>query len=126
MRLLRRWGLSGADEYCGLRPGSKLVMTHKGQSFELAFKHRLLESGPEVYRACDSLQQTISRLYRQAGIKQESSHSGRRSLAAKVLAAIGDVETVQVILGHADLDHSKPYLSVDQGTIRRAFAVALN
>jgi hypothetical protein len=30
------------------------VMTHKGQAFELAFKHRELESGPEVYRACDS------------------------------------------------------------------------
>lgn len=119
------WGLSGVDEYRGLRPGSKLVMTHKGQAFELAFKHRQLHSGPEVYRACDALQQTISRLYRQAGIKQGSSHSGRRSLAAKVLAVTGDVETVQMILGHSCLDHSKPYLSVDQGLIRRAFEVAL-
>jgi hypothetical protein len=48
----------------------------------LAFKHRELENGPEVYRACDTLQQSISRLYRQNGIKQGSSHSGRRSLAA--------------------------------------------
>lgn len=101
VRLRRRWGLSGADEYRGLRPGSKLVTTHKGQAFELAFKHRELDSGSEVYRACDSLQQAISRLYRQAGIKQGSSHSGRRSLAAKVLAATGDVETVQTILGHS-------------------------
>lgn len=109
MRLQRRWGLSCVDEYLGLRPGSKLVMTHKGQAFELAFKHRELDSGPEVYRACDALQQTITRLYRQAGIKQGSSHSGRRSLAAKVLAATGDVETV----------------SVDQATIRRVFELAL-
>jgi site-specific recombinase XerD len=71
------------------------------------------------------LQQTITRLYRQAGIKQGSSHSGRRSLAAKVLAATGDVETVQTILGHACLDHSKPYLTVNQEIIRRAFEVAL-
>lgn len=120
VRLKRRWGLSGADEYRGLRPASKLVMTHKGQAFELAFKHRMLDSGPETYRACDSLQQTFSRLYRQAGIKLGSSHSGRRTLAAKVLAA-----TVQVILGHAQLDHSKPYLSVDQSTIRRAYELAL-
>lgn len=125
MRLLRRWGLSDADEYRGLRPGSKLVTTHKGQAFELAFKHRELDGGPEVYRACDSVQQTISRLYRQAGIKQGSSHSGRRSLAAKILAATGDVDTVQMILGHACLDHSKPYLSVDQVVIRRAFEIAL-
>jgi site-specific recombinase XerD len=125
VRLRRRWGLSGTEEYRGLRPSSKLVTTHKGQAFELALKYRELDSGPEVYRACDSLQQTISRLYRQAGIKQGSSHSGRRSLAAKVLAATGDVETVQTILGHACLDHSKPYLTVDQETLRWAFEIAL-
>jgi len=94
VRLQRGWGVSGEPEYRGLRPNSRLVMTHKGRAFELAFKRRELESGPEVYRACDALQQTISRLYRQAGIKQGSSHSGRRSLAARVLAATGDVETV--------------------------------
>lgn len=51
-----------------MRPGSKLVLSHKGQAFELAFKHRQLDSGPEIYRACNPLQQTISRLYRHAGI----------------------------------------------------------
>lgn len=101
------------------------MLTHKGQSFELAFKRPELESGPEVYRACDALQQTISRLYRQAGIKLGSSHSGRRSLAARVLAATGDVETVQMILGHQCLDHSKPYLTVDPETVRQAFELAL-
>lgn len=125
VRYQRRWGLSGIDEYRGFRPGSKLVMTHKGQAFELAFKHRQLDSGPEVYRACDSLQQTISRLYRQAGIKHGSSHSGGRSLAAKVLAVTGDVEIVQTILGHACLDHSKSYLAVDMQSVRRAFELAL-
>lgn len=125
VRHQRRWGLSGAEEYRGFRPYSKLVTTHKGQAFELAFKHREPDSGPEVYRACESLQQTISRLYRQAGIKQGSSHSGRRSLAAKVLAATGDVATVQTILGHSCIDHSKPYLTVDQAKIRHTFEVAL-
>jgi site-specific recombinase XerD len=91
----------------------------------LAFKHRQLNSGPVAYQACDALQQTFTRLYRQAGIKQGSSHSGRRSLAAKVLAATGSVEIVQTILGHACLDHTKPYLTVDQATIRHAFEVAL-
>lgn len=55
----------------------------QGQDFELAFKRREVESGPEVYRACDALQQTISRLYRQAGIKLGSSHSGRRVLCSQ-------------------------------------------
>lgn len=83
-------------------------MTHKGQAFELAFKRRELESVPEVYRACDALQQTISRLYRQAGIKLGSSHSGSRSLAARVLAATSDVETVQTILGHRSWTTASP------------------
>ncbi len=52
VRLRCRWGLSGTDEYRGLHPGSKLVTT-KGSAFELAFKHRELDGGPEVYRACD-------------------------------------------------------------------------
>ena len=47
------------------------------------------------------LTQTITRLYRQSGIKQGSSHSGRRSLAVKVLAATGDVETVQTTIMRA-------------------------
>ncbi|GGM31351.1 integrase [Pseudomonas asuensis] len=85
----------------------------------------MLDSGPEVYRPCDALQQTISRLYRQAGIKGGSSHSGRRTLAARVLAATGNVDTVQAILGHQCLDHSKPYMSIDQDTIRRAYELAL-
>jgi site-specific recombinase XerD len=91
-------------------------------------KHLLLNFStvkPEVYRPCDSLQQAISRLYRQAGIKQGSSHSGRRSFAAKVLAATGDVEIVQTILGHACSDHSKPYLTVNMRAVRRAFELAL-
>lgn len=100
-------------------------LPHKGQAFERALKHRQLDSGSEAYRACDSLQQKISRFYRQAGIMQGSSHSDRRSLAAKVLAATGEVETVQTILGHACLDHSKPYLTVDIEVIRRAFELAL-
>jgi hypothetical protein len=52
VRYRRGWVLSGMDEYRGFRPGSKLVMTHKGQAFELAFKLRQLVA----YRACDAQQ----------------------------------------------------------------------
>jgi len=100
-RYQRRWGLSGIDEYRGFRPGKA---GHNTQRTSLRTGVQTSPVGQrtgEVYRACDSLQQTISRLYRQADIKQGASHSGRRSLAAKVLAATGDVEIVQTILGHA-------------------------
>ncbi|MGP9768279.1 tyrosine-type recombinase/integrase [Halomonas sp. AOP13-D3-9] len=125
VRHLRQWGCSQETSYRGILPHSKLVLTHKGQAFELATKKRLLDTGLKEYWACDSLQQTFSRLYRQAGIKLGSSHSGRRTLAARVLAATGDIEAVQAILGHSELDHTKPYLSIDQEIIRKAFEVAL-
>jgi len=125
VRRRRGWGLSGDSAYRGFLPHTKLVLTHKGRAFEMAAKRRELDSGPMEYRACDALQQTMSRLYRQAGIKLGSSHSGRRTLAARILAATGDVETVQAVLGHQELDHTKPYLTIDQETIRRAFEVAL-
>lgn len=46
-------------------------------------------------------------------------------MATKVLAATGDVETVQTILGTPASITAKPYLSVDLEVIRRAFEMAL-
>lgn len=125
VRRRREWGISNAGTHRSFLPHAKLMLTHKGRAFEMAVKRRELDSGTKEYRACDALQQTVNRLYRQAGIKLRSSHSGRRTLAARVLAATGDVETVQAVLGHSELDHTKPHLSVDQEPIRRAFELAL-
>ncbi len=86
-RRARGWGLSSDPEYRGFRPDERLVLTHRGRAFEL---------GPVECRCCDALQQLMSRLYRQAGIKGGSSHLGRRTLAAKVLANTGRIEVVQV------------------------------
>lgn len=124
-RRARGWGLSSDPEFRGFRPDERLVLTHKGRAFELARKVRQLNTGPVEYRCCDALQQLMSRLYRQAGIKGGSSHSGRRTLAAKVLAKTGQVELVQLLLGHAEPDHVWPYLDVDKQTIRHAFELAL-
>lgn len=121
----RGWGLSPDPEYRGFRPDERLVLTHKGRAFELARKIRHLTSGPVEYRCCDALQQLMSRLYRQAGIKGGSSHSGRCTLAAKVLAKSGKVELVQLLLGHAEPDHVWPYLDVRPEVIRRAFEAAI-
>lgn len=35
------------------------------------------------------------------------------------------LETVQALLGHADLDHVMPYLEVSEGTLREMFEVVL-
>lgn len=79
-----------------------------------------------VWERCDALQQTMSRLCRQAGVKLGSSHSGRRTLA-RMLAATGNGQR-EDWAGRPwppKLDHTKPYLTIDQATIRNAFALVL-
>lgn len=72
-RAIRKWECGLGDEYRGFWPHSTLVLTFKGRAFELTRKRRQLESGViEEYRCCDALQQSMSRLYRKAGIKGSS------------------------------------------------------
>jgi len=125
-RMSRKWECRAEAAYRGIWPESTLVLSHKGRAFELTRKRRILESGiEEVYWCCDALQQAISRLYRRAGIKAGSSHSGRRTLANRILQHTGRIEDVQIALGHADLSHCWPYLDIDKTIIRRAFELAL-
>lgn len=125
-RIEKGWEHYQEETYRGFRPKGRFVLTHKGRAFELARKRRELDTGPAEYRCCDALQQAMSRIYRQAGIKGGSSHSGRRTLAARVLAGSGSVELVQQVLGHSELDHTWPYLDVRPEVIRRAFELALS
>ncbi|WP_261939870.1 tyrosine-type recombinase/integrase [Pandoraea sp. NE5] len=54
-------------------------------------------------------------MYRAAGLgKGYSSHSGRRTFASRLLAQGHSIETVQILLGHAHLDHVSPYLEVTE------------
>lgn len=52
-------------------------------------------------------------------------HSGRRSLADRVLATTGDVEAVHTILGDQHLERSKPNPADVQDPIRRSNELAL-
>lgn len=124
LRIDKRWRM-GADpkRYRGLRPDSKLVLTFKGFAFSMNAKRRVSYSGEQIdYAACDALQSHVSKLYRNAGIKGGTSHSGRCSVASRLLAHGHGLEAIQLILGHAELDHLDPYLEVSPEILRRAFA----
>jgi len=89
--------------YRGLEPGSKLILTHKGYKFHLNTKRRVSWAGEQVdYLACDSLQSHVTKLYRDAGIRGGSSHSRRRTMASRLIQQGQQVETVQLLLGHAE------------------------
>jgi site-specific recombinase XerD len=123
-RRLRTTGEPG--RYRGLEPTSMLILTHKGYKFHVNTKRRVSFAGECVdYLACDSLQSHITKLYRDAGIKGGSSHSGRRTMASRLIAQGHSVETVQQLLGHAELDHVRPYLQVSQKKLQEMFTDVL-
>lgn len=127
MRVARRWRMSDdPSRYRGLRPDSTLILTFKGYRYSMNTKRRINEAGEQVdYVACDALQAHVTKLYKDAGIKGGSSHSGRRTMASRLLANGVELDTVQLMLGHAELDHVDPYLAVDKRVLRQAFVEVL-
>ncbi|KAA0080914.1 site-specific integrase [Paraburkholderia sp. T12-10] len=111
-------------EYRGLMPRTRLILTQKGGAFELSTKRRVNFEGETVeYLAADSLQSYVTGLYRAAGLGAGySSHSGRRTFASRLVANGHSLETVQILLGHAHLDHVSPYLDVTKRDRREAVA----
>ena len=108
----------------GLMPETTLILTHKGGPYELSVKRRINEAGEHVdYLAADSLQSYVTGLYRAAGLgRGYSSHSGRRTFASRLLTQGHTIETVQLLLGHAELDHVAPYLEVSRQDLHAACA----
>jgi integrase/recombinase XerD len=105
-----------------LEPASKLILTHKGYKFHVNTKRRVSWTGESVdYLTCDSLQSHVTKLYRDAGIRGGSLHSGRRTMASRLIQQGAHVETVQLLLGHAELDHVRPYLQVSQKRLQEMF-----
>lgn len=127
LRVERGWRMKeDPKRYRGLRPDSMLVLTFKGYCYSMNTKGRINEAGQQVdYVACDALQAHVTKLYRDAGIKGGSSHSGRRTMASRLLANGVELSTVQLMLGHVELDHVDPYLEISRARLRQAFAEVL-
>jgi site-specific recombinase XerD len=114
-----------AIRYRSLLPHQPLIYSGRGAALSQNTKRRTLENGDRRdYKACDSLQSHITKLYKRAGIKG-SSHSGRRGFAGKVLASTGDMETVRILLGHQSLDCSQRYVDVDPSILEEMFSNAI-
>jgi len=127
LRQAKRIGMELNDtQYRGLLPHRPLIVTRRGGSYSMNTKRRTLADGEQRdYRAADSLQVYVTELYRRAGITGGSSHSGRRSLATRVLAKTGNLETVALLLGHDSLDVSARHIDIDEKVLRQAFADVL-
>lgn len=112
--------------YRGLLPHQPLIYSSRGAGLSQNTKRRTLETGEQKeYKACDSLQTHLTKLYKQAGIKGGSSHSGRRTFANRVLEKTGDMDTVAQLLGHDSIDCTQRYLDVKADTLRDMFENAV-
>lgn len=112
--------------YRGLLPNQPLIYSSRGNGLSQNTKRRVLETGElKEYKACDSLQAHLTKLYKKAGIKGGSSHSGRRTFANRVLEKTGDMDTVAQLLGHESIDCTQRYVDVSQETLRDMFANAV-
>lgn len=127
MRVKRSWRMSDEPtKFRGLCPDSALILTFKGYRYSMNYKRRVNYAGEQIdYAACDALQSHVSKLYRDAGIKGGPSHSGRRTMASRLLALNHDLDTIKLMLGHADIECVDPYLEVSKERLRQAFADVL-
>jgi len=107
--------------YRGLNPDLPLILSRKGYPYSLNRKVRTSAAGEQVdYWAADSLQAYVTKLYRDAGLKGASSHSGRRSFATRLIARGATVEEVSLLLGHRSIDDSLRYIEPNAVIMRRA------
>ena len=114
--------------YRGLLPREPLIYSSRGNGMSQNTKRRSMADGElREYKACDSLQSHLTRLYAKAGIVGGSSHSGRRTFARKVLVVTGSMDTVALLLGHeqGELDVTARYIDVDDSIISSIFRNAV-
>jgi integrase len=67
----------------------------------------------------------MTKIYKLAGVRGGSSHSGRRTFASRVLEKTGDMEMVAKLLGHESIDVSMRYVDVKQETLCAMFEAAI-
>ncbi len=114
-----------SDDYRGLRKDSKLILSENKQPYSLKKKKRKYtsEKTGEVTHtenwACDTLQHVVTRWGRNAGIKDFTTHSGRRTLATRVARRGGTEELLCVLLRHSTDDEPYGYIDPDYDGIRK-------
>ncbi len=125
-RHAKRIGLSGGEDYAGLYPDAPMFFSSRKGGFSMVPKNRALESGlTGQYVAADGLEHLFRRIFDRSGLKDCSSHSGRRTFASTLLAKGVSSEDVSRLLGHSEIDVTGDYLECSEAMLEAAFADVL-
>ena len=119
-RVERKLMLGDCSEYRGLRKDSKLILSENKRPYSLKRKERKNKAGvTEVYWVCDTLQDTVSRWGREAGVAGFTTHSGRRTFATRAARRGADERTLCALLRHETDDQPYGYIDADLPGIRK-------
>lgn len=77
-------------------------------------------------QACDALENRFRELYRAAGLRLCSSHSGRRTYSTRLLDAGLCLDTLANLLGHVDIETTACYVAIDKARLRQMYVDALS
>jgi integrase/recombinase XerD len=72
-----------------------------------------------------TLQKYFEKLYKKAGLKGASSHSGRRTFATQLIESGADIKAVSTLMGHATITMTAQYVNDNPARLKRIIASAL-
>ncbi len=116
MGVLRIWGKGGKERLVPLHPTAQTILStyldtwrsHFAPKQDFVFLNR---SGMRLTR--QGVWKMIKRRAREAGITREiSPHTLRHSFATHLLEGGADLRTVQILLGHADINATEIYTHI--------------
>ena len=127
-RIKRKWGLSlNDDRYQGLMPDTKLLYCNRGRKYSLSDKKRTMVDGSiNFYKACDALQDLLTKIYKRCGLHNCSSHTGRKSLATNAAEAGVELEVIARLLGHDDPEMTLHYIDIRDKPIEQCYELAFD
>lgn len=118
-RIDKKLHVVDSDEYRGLRPTSPLFLARGTSGFCFRIKeHEKSDGSIAKYKVCSSLQNLISKLIKNIGVKNGSSHSGRRTFATRLADRGIDIEYIKYLLGHKAKQQTFAYIEANPMRLR--------
>lgn len=108
-------------QYRGLLPHQPLIYSSRGMAGPKTQSGGCWRQESDATTSPATASRPTTRLYKRAGIRGGSSHSGRSIFAGNVLATTGDMETVAQLLGHSSIDCSQRYVDLDHPVLKAMF-----
>lgn len=121
----KAWYTGDDSKYRGLTKTKPLFPTRRGRtwkSLEFQLKKYKNKDGDQLTTyVCSSMQNLISRIFKDSGLHGGSSHSGRRFLANSLYNQGVELKVIQEILGHKSEEMALVYIDPNDERIKQAF-----